>query len=100
MQNRRNSKLEREAIGIGTVKDGAIVETKLFKRQDQQQKVGVLREGVGERAMDEYDSGGRSGDKGQGAEDEGSTAPLPEKVYLLVSVWKIVDIFYFLFWFG
>ncbi|MFQ6650924.1 hypothetical protein Gotur_022609 [Gossypium turneri] len=30
--------------------------------------------------MDEFDSGGRSGDKGPGAEDEGSTAPLPEKV--------------------
>ncbi|KAJ6924530.1 hypothetical protein NC652_017717 [Populus alba x Populus x berolinensis] len=30
--------------------------------------------------MDEYDSGGgRSADKGTGAEDEGSTAPLPEK---------------------
>ncbi|XP_050212334.1 casein kinase 1-like protein HD16 [Mercurialis annua] len=30
--------------------------------------------------MDEYDSGGRSGDKFPGGEDEGSTAPLPEKV--------------------
>lgn len=30
--------------------------------------------------MDEFDSGGRSGDKGLGADDEGSTAPLPERV--------------------
>lgn len=41
--------------------------------------------------MDEYDSGGRSGDKGLGAEDEGSTAPLPERVYLslLISVFVL-----------
>nr|KJB54778.1 hypothetical protein B456_009G048800 [Gossypium raimondii] len=30
--------------------------------------------------MDEYDSGGLNGNKGPGAEDEGSAAPLPEKV--------------------
>lgn len=36
-----------------------------------------------EEAMDEYDSGGRSADKGPGAEDEGSTAPIPEKVVLI-----------------
>lgn len=41
---------------------------------------GPPREEVAEKEMDEYDSGGRSGDKGPGAEDEGSTAPLPEKV--------------------
>lgn len=34
-------------------------------------------------AMDERDSGGRSCDKGVGAEDEGSTAPLPEKVKIV-----------------
>uniref|UniRef100_A0A3Q7JDB1 non-specific serine/threonine protein kinase n=1 Tax=Solanum lycopersicum TaxID=4081 RepID=A0A3Q7JDB1_SOLLC len=33
-----------------------------------------------EKQMDEYDSGGQSGDKGLAAEDEGSTAPLPERV--------------------
>lgn len=37
-------------------------------------------EGVGERRMDEYDSGARSADKLPGGEEEGSTAPLPEKV--------------------
>ncbi|KAF2302013.1 hypothetical protein GH714_031333 [Hevea brasiliensis] len=40
----------------------------------------AFREEVAEKKMDEFDSGGRSGDKGPGAEDEGSTAPLPEKV--------------------
>ncbi|PON47425.1 Serine/threonine protein kinase [Trema orientale] len=54
----------RKAIGL---------ETRSFKGEEE--------EGVGgERGMDEYDSGGRSGEKGAAAEDEGSTAPLPEKV--------------------
>ncbi|KAL4303504.1 hypothetical protein GQ457_10G002110 [Hibiscus cannabinus] len=35
---------------------------------------------VAEQTMNEFGSGGRSGDKGPGAEDEGNTAPLPEKV--------------------
>lgn len=38
-------------------------------------------EEVEEKTMDEYDSGG---DKGPGAEDEGITAPLPEKVAFLI----------------
>ncbi|KAH1107540.1 hypothetical protein J1N35_011308 [Gossypium stocksii] len=37
--------------------------------------------------MDEFDSGGRSGDKGPGAEDEGSTAPLPEKMGWFLGFW-------------
>ncbi|KAK4269324.1 hypothetical protein QN277_022495 [Acacia crassicarpa] len=42
---------------------------------------GAEREEVGEKQMDDYDSGGgRSNDKGNAGEDEGSTAPLPEKV--------------------
>lgn len=36
-------------------------------------------EGVGERRMDDFDSGGKSADKVIGVEDE-SAAPLPEKV--------------------
>lgn len=45
-----------------------------------------LEEEVGEKeVMDEYDSGGRSGDKGLAAEDEGSTAPLPERVCFPIS---------------
>ncbi|XP_074575007.1 casein kinase 1-like protein HD16 [Curcuma longa] len=38
------------------------------------------REGVGERKMNDYDSGARSADKVAGGEDEGNAAPLPEKV--------------------
>ncbi|XP_039122172.1 casein kinase 1-like protein HD16 isoform X2 [Dioscorea cayenensis subsp. rotundata] len=40
------------------------------------------QEEVGERRMDEFDSGGKSADKLAGGEDEGSTAPLPEKVQI------------------
>ncbi|KAF3446730.1 hypothetical protein FNV43_RR11910 [Rhamnella rubrinervis] len=85
VQNRKNSKVERNAIGVGernTVKDGLVLETRSFREREghEHQELKLFREGVGERAMDEYDSGGRSADKGPGAEDEGSTAPLPEKV--------------------
>lgn len=33
--------------------------------------------------MDEFDSGGRGSDKGLGADDEGGTAPLPERVSVI-----------------
>ncbi|KAH9799692.1 protein kinase domain-containing protein [Citrus sinensis] len=46
----------------------------------EKQDIRFLREEVAVKKMDEYDSGGRSADKGAGAEDEGSIAPLPEKV--------------------
>ncbi|XP_048139584.1 casein kinase 1-like protein HD16 isoform X2 [Rhodamnia argentea] len=38
------------------------------------------KEEVGEKPMDEFDSKGRSAGKAHAAEEEGSTAPLPEKV--------------------
>lgn len=46
-------------------------------------------EEVGERKMNDYDSGARSPDKLPGGEDETSTAPLPEKVrhLLLLRRW-------------
>lgn len=61
-----------------------IIETRSFKseEEEEEEETRVLRQEVEERAMDEYDSGGRSGDKGLAAEDEGSTAPIPEKVFL------------------
>ncbi|XP_031254837.1 casein kinase 1-like protein HD16 [Pistacia vera] len=44
-------------------------------------EVEKAEEEVGEKNMDEFDSGGRSNDKAvAGGEDEGSTAPLPEKI--------------------
>lgn len=45
--------------------------------------VGAEKEEVGEKPMDDYDSGARSKDKVNAVEDEGSTAPLPEKVWVL-----------------
>ncbi|KAJ6811807.1 casein kinase 1-like protein HD16 isoform X1 [Iris pallida] len=41
---------------------------------------GVDEEGIGERRMDDYGSGGKSADKFAGGEEEGCAAPLPEKV--------------------
>nr|XP_029120242.1 casein kinase 1-like protein HD16 isoform X1 [Elaeis guineensis]XP_029120244.1 casein kinase 1-like protein HD16 isoform X1 [Elaeis guineensis]XP_029120246.1 casein kinase 1-like protein HD16 isoform X1 [Elaeis guineensis]XP_029120247.1 casein kinase 1-like protein HD16 isoform X1 [Elaeis guineensis]XP_029120248.1 casein kinase 1-like protein HD16 isoform X1 [Elaeis guineensis]XP_029120249.1 casein kinase 1-like protein HD16 isoform X1 [Elaeis guineensis] len=41
-----------------------------------------IKERFGERKMDDHDSGAKSADKLPGGEDEGSTAPLPEKVQI------------------
>lgn len=87
----------KEAIGVGkrkiTAKGGPIVQTRSFKAdeiryRDQDLEVRNLREGVGEKAMDEYDSGGRSADKGPAPEDEGGTAPLPEKVDSILQIFS------------
>ncbi|KAB5514062.1 hypothetical protein DKX38_027968 [Salix brachista] len=54
-----------------------------FRKELLDEGAGVLRgeKEVAEKKMDEHDSGGgRSADKVPGADDEGSTAPLPEKV--------------------
>lgn len=45
---------------------------------------GEVRVSKDDKAMDDYDSGGLSPDKPPVAEDEGSTAPLPEKVSLFL----------------
>ncbi|KAJ6354482.1 hypothetical protein OIU77_005151 [Salix suchowensis] len=54
-----------------------------FRKELLDEGAGVLRreKEVAKKKMDEHDSGGgRSADKVPGADDEGSTAPLPEKV--------------------
>ena len=51
---------------------------------------GAQNDEVGKKKMDDVDSGGRSADKPHAGEDEGSTAPLPEKVWYLL-------LFFFLF---
>ena len=43
----------------------------------------VGREEVGEKPMDDNNSGARSAEKAHAGEDEGSTAPLPERVRLV-----------------
>uniref|UniRef100_A0A2P2LHP8 non-specific serine/threonine protein kinase n=1 Tax=Rhizophora mucronata TaxID=61149 RepID=A0A2P2LHP8_RHIMU len=71
-------KRKRKAIAVVVCKDSVIPQTTPFKEKPR-----VFREEEKESAvkkMDEYDSGGRSAERGPGAEDEGSTAPLPEKV--------------------
>lgn len=47
--------------------------------EEKKRVVEDKREEVGEKAMDEFDSGGKSPEKGNGADDELS-APVPEKV--------------------
>lgn len=94
-QNRRNRKENNTIAAAAETNDivnndvGAFPEARRTSKDKEEEKeegqtpdapLRVLREEVGEKAMDEYDSGGRSADKGAGAEDEGSTAPLPEKV--------------------
>ncbi|KAI9107819.1 hypothetical protein K1719_021155 [Acacia pycnantha] len=63
------------------VKEGDIKALNEAVRVGEAVAGGAEREEVGEKQMDDYDSGGgRSNDKGNDGEDEGSTAPLPEKV--------------------
>ncbi|KAG6514451.1 hypothetical protein ZIOFF_024810 [Zingiber officinale] len=52
---------------------------------------GNKEEGVADKRMDEFDGGGRNADKLPGAEEEGSTAPLPEKVQIGNSPVYILD---------
>ena len=40
--------------------------------------------------MEDQDSGGKSADKVAAGEDEGSTTPIPEKVWALISMVLIV----------
>ncbi|KAL4318637.1 hypothetical protein GQ457_18G002460 [Hibiscus cannabinus] len=70
-----NNELNDTGNGYDNIVIGAGFETTPLGRKDR-----VLTEQVAEKKMNEFDSGGRSGDKGPGAEDEGNTAPLPEKV--------------------
>lgn len=50
-------------------------------------------EGGGVSGMDEFMIGGRRADKLPGAEDDGSTAPLPEKVGICSLIFTSVDNF-------
>ncbi|KAL8499183.1 hypothetical protein ACS0TY_022237 [Phlomoides rotata] len=69
-----------EGGGGGDSEEGNIASA---LRKTAQHKVEDSNKGVEEAAekkMDECDSGGNGSDKGLGAEDEGSTAPIPERV--------------------
>ncbi|XP_052886652.1 casein kinase 1-like protein HD16 isoform X1 [Gossypium arboreum] len=77
-----DNELNNNDDGHNNIVSGAGFETTPFGRKADEdiKKLRVLKEQVAEKKMNEYDSGGRSGDKGPGAEDDGNTAPLPEKV--------------------
>lgn len=44
---------------------------------------GEEKEEIGEKLMDDHDSGARSNEKANVAEEEGSTAPVPERVWFV-----------------
>ncbi|XP_073007038.1 casein kinase 1-like protein HD16 isoform X1 [Typha latifolia] len=70
----------RAARNKKTIVDEEPVIREIDVREDEGLVREENREGVGERKMDDYGSGAKSGDKVLGGEDEGSTAPIPEKV--------------------
>ncbi|MBA0578101.1 hypothetical protein Gorai_020401, partial [Gossypium raimondii] len=74
--NKVTTRTRQRRTGQKRKREGVIV---AFADEDIK-KLRVLKELVAEKKMNEYDSGGRSGDKGPGAENDGNTAPLPEKV--------------------
>ncbi|XP_074579326.1 casein kinase 1-like protein HD16 [Curcuma longa] len=78
--NDLNSPVQQEEIGL--------VEGEGEGRGDPQ---GNKEEGVADKRMDEFDSGGRNADKLLGVEEEGSTAPLPERVQIGNSPVYILD---------
>lgn len=99
-KNNNNEEIINEVVRVPVVvvevdvdddEENAVKKTTPFEtgeeaEEDKDKKVGeeegvrVLKEEVAEKQMDEDDSAGRSGDKGLGAEEEGNTAPLPERI--------------------
>ncbi|XP_068342283.1 casein kinase 1-like protein HD16 [Pyrus communis] len=72
-QKKNNNQKQKKAAGARKRRwavGGPVIETRSFKEDIEE---------ASERAMDKYDSGGHSGDKGLAADDEGA-APIPEKV--------------------
>lgn len=88
LRPRRNKRSGVDSIRVEGRKDGfdrvvGVVgaEIKAEVREEEEEE---------EEDMDEYDSG-RSGDKGAAAEDDGSAAPLPEKVFeFFSSLWLLL----------
>lgn len=72
---------EKVAAALAAVKEEGKQFRGLKKKAFEVEAGAAEKEEVGEKPMDD-DSGARSKDKGHAAEDEGSTAPLPEKVWV------------------
>ncbi|KAF3788887.1 Casein kinase I [Nymphaea thermarum] len=81
--NGAGARLRSGAARGGGAAAGGSGEREVLENSDQGENLGLenkVKELVEEAKMEDYDSGGRSADKVPAAEDEGSTAPLPEKV--------------------
>ncbi|OVA20234.1 Protein kinase domain [Macleaya cordata] len=81
-RRRRTAKNTQQPIDENIVRDSVPSKSLQVKEEEIRvlEGVGEEEEEVGEKQMEDYDSAGRSGDKNPAAEDEGSTAPIPEKV--------------------
>ncbi|GLU14440.1 hypothetical protein SLE2022_310100 [Rubroshorea leprosula] len=80
-RNEENKKQPQQAVGEKLevpAAAGALNEENRKNNKVLEEGVRREKEEVGERHMDEFDSGGK--DKVNAGEDEGSTAPLPERV--------------------
>ncbi|KAL7150784.1 hypothetical protein ABFS83_05G136700 [Erythranthe nasuta] len=62
--------------------DAALKETASFKVGYNCDVAEKVKEDLSEKKMDEGESGGRGSDKGLGADDDGSPAPLPERIQI------------------
>ncbi|KAJ1388745.1 Serine/threonine-protein kinase, active site [Sesbania bispinosa] len=61
------------------------------KNRGLEEAGGAEKEEVGEKQMDDIDSGGRSNDKANAGEDDGNACSLPEKVQVGNSPWYKVE---------
>jgi len=86
-RNRRQKKKKKNTIvaeKIENIVNNDDEGVERLKEEEAESKEKAVVRVSREEAMDEYDSGGRSADKALGAEEEGSTTPLPEKVMLIL----------------
>ncbi|GKV27173.1 hypothetical protein SLEP1_g36375 [Rubroshorea leprosula] len=84
-ENKNDNKKKEPQLVVGEKLELATAAGALKEEEENRKNNRALEEGVrkdqeevGEKHMDEFDSGGN--DKANAGEDEGSTAPLPEKV--------------------
>ncbi|PON88562.1 Serine/threonine protein kinase [Trema orientale] len=95
-RNKRQQEKRKEVVVVVADENVAVAPVAAAKEEEQEQQAfgveagGAEKEEVGEKQMDD-DSGARSNDKGHAGEDEGSTAPIPEKVQVGGSPWYKIE---------
>ncbi|PON54342.1 Serine/threonine protein kinase [Parasponia andersonii] len=95
-RNKRQQEKRKEVVVVVADENVAVAPVAAAEEEDQEQQAfgveagGAEKEEVGEKQMYD-DSGARSNDKGHAGEDEGSTAPIPEKVQVGGSPWYKIE---------